>query len=145
MKRADKSAFLGLLAFAALLAGAAWADTKDESARKAAVQAAQQWLALVDEGRYAESWAAAAELARNAVQADAWAKALQAARAPLGKVVKRELKSKTYRTTLPGAPDGEYVVIEYATSFANKKEAIETITPMREKDGAWRVSGYFIK
>ncbi len=48
-------------------------------------------------------------------------------------------------TSLPGAPDGEYVVISYETSFTNKKSAIETVTPMLDKDGKWRVSGYFIK
>ncbi|MDL1980609.1 MAG: DUF4019 domain-containing protein [Deltaproteobacteria bacterium] len=26
-----------------------------------------------------------------------------------------------------------------------KKSAIETVTPMMEKDGQWRVSGYFIR
>jgi hypothetical protein len=56
-----------------------------------------------------------------------------------------QLKSRTYSTTLPGAPDGEYVVIQYQTSFANKKASVETVTPMREKDGRWRVSGYFIR
>jgi hypothetical protein len=47
--------------------------------------------------------------------------------------------------SLPGAPDGEYVVIQFATSFENKKSAIETVTPMLDSDGEWRVSGYFIK
>jgi hypothetical protein len=46
---------------------------------------------------------------------------------------------------LPGAPDGEYVVIQFETSFENKKSAIETVTPMIEINGGWRVSGYFIK
>jgi hypothetical protein len=27
----------------------------------------------------------------------------------------------------------------------NKRSAVETITPMRDPDGQWRVSGYFIK
>lgn len=27
----------------------------------------------------------------------------------------------------------------------NKKSAIETVTPMMDKDGKWRVSGYYIK
>jgi hypothetical protein len=31
------------------------------------------------------------------------------------------------------------------TGFAEKKSAIETVTPMMEKDGQWRVSGYFIR
>jgi hypothetical protein len=57
----------------------------------------------------------------------------------------KTLSSKTYMTSLPGAPDGEYVVIKFETSFQNKKSAVETITPMREKDGKWRVSGYYIK
>lgn len=48
-------------------------------------------------------------------------------------------------TQLPGAPDGEYAVIQFETSFANKKSAIETVTPMKDPDGKWRVSGYFIK
>ena len=29
--------------------------------------------------------------------------------------------------------------------FKKKDSAIETVTPMAEKDGGWRVSGYFIK
>jgi hypothetical protein len=45
----------------------------------------------------------------------------------------------------PGAPDGKYVVIRYETSFRNKKAATETVTPMLDADGRWRVSGYFIK
>ena len=45
----------------------------------------------------------------------------------------------------PGAPDGEYVVIQYEASFENKASAVETITPMLDKDGQWRVSGYFMK
>jgi hypothetical protein len=42
-------------------------------------------------------------------------------------------------------PDGQYVVIRYDSSFANKKSAIETVTPMLDQGGQWRVSGYFIK
>ncbi len=51
----------------------------------------------------------------------------------------------TFTRTVPGAPDGEYVVIQFDTQFENKAAAVETVTPMREKDGSWRVSGYFIK
>jgi hypothetical protein len=47
--------------------------------------------------------------------------------------------------TLPGAPDGKYVVIQFESSFSNKKAAIETVTLMMDSDVKWRVSGYFIK
>jgi hypothetical protein len=55
------------------------------------------------------------------------------------------LKAAHYATSLPGAPDGKYVVIRYASSFQNKKSAMETVTPMLDKDGKWHVSGYYIK
>jgi hypothetical protein len=112
---------------------------------KAAVSAAEKWLSLVDEGKYGESWKEAAEYFKNAVKQEQWEQSAQAVRKPLGKLVSRKMKSTAYKTSLPGAPDGEYVVIEFSSSFENKKSAIETVTPMMDKDGKWRVSGYFIK
>ncbi len=112
---------------------------------KAAVAAAREWLALVDRGKYGESWKEAAEYFRNAVKKEQWEQAVRAVRKPLGAVSGREVKGADYKTSLPGAPDGEYVVIQFAASFENKKEAVETVTPMMDKDGKWRVSGYFIK
>jgi hypothetical protein len=70
---------------------------------------------------------------------------MKSTRAPLGAVRARKIKGATYTKTLPGAPDGEYVVIQYDTSFENKESAVETITPMLDKDATWRVSGYYIK
>ena len=87
----------------------------------------------------------AAELFKNGISMEQWKQSLNAARRPLGKVTKRTVKSKQYTTSLPGAPDGQYVVIQYETSFENKKAAIETVTPMMDRDGKWRVSGYYIK
>lgn len=111
---------------------------------KAAVSAAEKWLGLVDEGKNGESWKEAAEYFRNAVKQEQWEESMQAVRKPLGKLVSRKVKSASYKTSLPGAPDGEYVVIQFETSFVNKKKTIETVTPMMDKDGKWRVSGYYI-
>jgi len=117
----------------------------EQSPEEAAVASSQKWLSLVDNGKYAESWDEAAAYLKNALPKQKWVESLQAYRKPLGKLVSRKLISKQYATSLPGAPDGEYVVIQYETSFENKNSAIETITPMLDKDGTWRVSGYFIK
>ena len=110
-----------------------------------AQQSAESWLALVDSGKYAESWDEAAPIFKAAVTQEQWKRALAASRDPLGKVLSRKLISSTYTTNLPGAPDGEYVVIKYESSFEHKQSAIETITPMLDKDGKWKVSGYYIK
>jgi predicted SnoaL-like aldol condensation-catalyzing enzyme len=117
----------------------------DQSKEKAVVHTAKAWLKLVDEGKYSESWDEAAQYFKNAVPREQWRNSLESFRNPLGVVLSRNLKSKKYTKTLPGAPDGEYVVIQYETSFKNKQHATETITPMRDKDGKWRVSGYYIR
>jgi hypothetical protein len=118
----------------------------DESAKeKAAADATMPWLALVDSGQYGESWLRGASFFRSAITKEQWTNAVRAARDPLGKVVSRQLKSATYATKLPNAPAGEYVVLQYDTSFSNAPGMIETVTPMLDKDGKWKVSGYFIK
>lgn len=108
-------------------------------------ESAKAWLTLVDEGKYGQSWEAAAALFKNAVMKVNWEQAAQSARGPLGALKSRTLKSATFARSLPGAPAGEYVVIQFDAQFANKPAAVETVTPMREKDGSWKVSGYFIK
>jgi len=117
----------------------------DQKGEELAAKAASKWLTLVDEGKYSESWEDAAQLFKGAVNKGQWKDSLDSVRKPLGKLVSRTIKSKTYATSLPGAPDGEYVVIQYTSSFEHKKSAVETVTPMLDKDGKWRVSGYYIK
>jgi hypothetical protein len=120
-------------------------ETDVNTAESKAVAAAKEWLSLVDNQKYGESWQQAAQLFKDAVNKQQWIQIIQSGRRPLGKNTSRELKSKRYMTNVPGAPDGEYVVIEFNASFENKKSAIETVTPMLDKDAKWRVSGYFIR
>ena len=117
----------------------------DQSAEKAAQKAAESWLSLVDSGEYSESWNEASQIFKQKVSLQQWKIALESVRIPLGKLKSRRFKTAAYTETLPGAPDGKYVVIQYETTFEKKKSAIETVTPMMEKDGQWRVSGYFIR
>jgi uncharacterized protein DUF4019 len=129
-------------ALALFLGGAAWASNKPEDAAQAS---ADSWLKLVDEGRYEASWDQAAKLFKGAVTKEQWKQAATGVRGPLGKLVSRKIKSQEYTEKVPGGPDGKYVVIQYETVFDKKSSAIETVTPMVDPDGAWRVSGYFIR
>ena len=126
----------------AFLAVPALAADKPEDAAQAA---AESWLKLVDGANYLASWEQAARLFKGAVKQADWKQMAAGVRGPLGKVVSRKLKSRDYREKLPGAPDGRYVVIQYDTVFEHKASAVETVTPMADPDGAWRVSGYFIR
>lgn len=112
---------------------------------KAAADAATPWLALVDSGQYGESWFQAAGAFRGAMSKEQWKNALDSVRAPLGKMVSRNLKSASYTTKIPNAPAGEYVILQYQTDFERASGMVETVTPMLEKNGQWKVSGYYIK
>ena len=107
--------------------------------------ASADWLKKLDAADYSGTWATAASIFKAAVSSQSWQPATQSVRAPLGAVRKRTDKSVIFTRSLPGIPDGEYVVIEYDTTFENKAASVETITVALDQDGTWRVAGYFIK
>ena len=109
-----------------------------------ATKAALDWLKLVDEGSYAASWTAASSLFKGHLSEAKWTQMASSARRPLGSVISRKLNSAKFETSMPAAPHGQFVVIRFETSFQRKKSAIETVTPMLDSDGHWRVSGYYI-
>jgi hypothetical protein len=127
-----------------LLGGAGVGQTQEESKAKAR-DSAKEWLTLLDGQEWERTWEQAGELLKAAVSQDEWAKKMSVTLGPLGKVDSRAVRSTEYSTTMPGAPDGEYVVVKMDTSFENKQTATETVVLKKEPDGAWRVSGYFIR
>ncbi len=124
------------------MSGLAQAGSDSE---KAVLRSARTWLSLIDDGRYADSWQEASTYFQGAIRRDHWEASLAGVRTPLGKLLSRKVGKTKEVTTLPGAPDGRYVVMTFTSSFEQKKTATETVTFMREKDGSWKAAGYFIK
>jgi hypothetical protein len=114
-------------------------------AAQPAVMVAEKWLQSIDNGHYAESWNTASIYFHDAITRDKWISVLEAHRQPLGDLVSRRAVSARRMAEMPGAPDGQYVLMQFATVFANKKSATETVTFMLEKDGHWKEAGYYIK
>jgi Protein of unknown function (DUF4019) len=122
--------------------GPAWAqDPRGTIAQKEA----RTWLASTDRGDAAASWGASGKQFQNAISADKWGDSLKQVRPPLGAVVERSILSTEFPKSFPGAPDGEYALLVFRTSFANKIDSRETVTLQHEADGAWRVVGYYVK
>jgi hypothetical protein len=119
--------------------------TNTVSVEKIAEGSARTWLALIDGGNYSESWKNSSVFFQNAVDETNWTAKMKTFREPLGALAWRNLRSAQRLTELPGAPDGQYVVMQFDSSFANKKTAIETVTFVLEADGQWKSTGYFIK
>ena len=132
--------WVGLVA-AMVAAPARAADNAEDLAQSAA----DSWLKLTDAGDAGASWDQAATLFKGAVTKEQWTQALAGVRRPLGKVISRKVTSRQYTEKMPGAPDGKYVTIQYETVFEKKASAVETVTPMLDPDGIWRVSGYFVR
>jgi uncharacterized protein DUF4019 len=138
----DMKRLIGVTTLVALVACSPQAS--NEETRQAEV-AARSWLGLVDAADYAQSWDVAAAYFRHSISQSQWVSRVSAVRGPLGDLKTRQESSTRFRRSLPGAPDGEYVVIQFSTSFAHKATATETVTPMKDADGQWRVSGYYIR
>ena len=114
-------------------------------ATQAANSAAQTWLATIDQGDYAESWTNAAAGFQSAITSEKWVDAVQQVRQPLGSLISRKIISAQEMSSLPDALDGRYIVMQFETSFTNKKSAVETVTFMLKKDGQWKAAGYYIR
>jgi Protein of unknown function (DUF4019) len=109
-----------------------------------AIKGANVFLQIVDDGQYGASWEKTAPLFKRQVSQEKWAEMLSRVRPHFGAMISRSVKAAKFTTSLPGAPDGEYVTIQFASSFEQKAEAIETLT-MARVEGAWQIAGYFIK
>ncbi len=115
----------------------------ESDAASAVTAATDQWLALVDTGKFGESWTAAGQLFQANVTQDQWAANMTTGRTPLGEVVKRELAERKAMDQVAGAPAGEYVVAAYFTDYAARAGLLETVTLVKEND-TWKVIGYNI-
>lgn len=113
----------------------------DDEAQAGAVE----WLSHLDTGNFAEGWKSTSAYFQKNVQQTKFEQLASELRHPLGKFLSRKLK-RTINTKSPsGLPNGEYVVLQFDTSFVNKKTAVETVTMVLETGGDWKVSEYYIK
>lgn len=134
---------LGLVALVALTQPTSTPSPTPVAAQEApnaqVVDAARAWLTLLDQGRWDDSYRATATSFRSLNTLEMWTAASEQARAPLGTVLSRSLLSQE---NLPAPPHG-YEVVKFRTHFANKPDAVETVTLDRE-DGGWHVVGVTI-
>ena len=114
--------------------------TPSASAEAAEVEAAaRQFLTLGDQGKWAESYALTADSFHKLNTLQVWTQVSEKVRPPLGAVKSRSLLSRDW---VPTPPAG-YQMVKFRTDFANKANAIETVTLEHANQG-WRVAGITI-
>jgi hypothetical protein len=114
------------------------APAEDEAAASG-----QKWLALLDDQKYEDSWKQAGSMFRGEVSEEQWVASLKRFRDPLGSLLTRVSARVDFAKTLRGAPDGDYAIIHFTTSFKNKSDVTERLTLVKE-DGRWQVAAYAI-
>jgi hypothetical protein len=134
--------FVSICLYAVSVSAQSGEHAKEE---KAAIKAAETWLKLVDSGSYDDSWDEAAEFFQTNTTKESWNETLTGLMPQFGQVKSREVIKSRFLTKMPGGPDGEYVMIQFKTTFEKKADAVETVTPQKDEKGNWRVCGYYIK
>jgi len=109
----------------------------------AARVAAERWVALIDAGEYGKAWDQSAKTFRERVTREQWVQGIPKSREPFGTMKSRRVEVASFKPTLAGMPDGEYVTVRFATTFEKQQDVQELITLVYE-GGAWRPLGYRI-
>ncbi len=120
-------------------------NAAEQNILEAVEGSSRAWLELNDKGRYAESWNAAAQYLRQQFTESEWIENVGEIRKPLGAKKDRYIATAGHATSLSGFPDGEYVVVQFYTTFENRTLALETVTLAKGEDAVWRVADYTIK
>jgi hypothetical protein len=117
-----------------------------EDAKVAAgIKAAEAWMKLVDQDQFGKAWENTTAFYREVSTRESMVQSLTAYRKALGRMVSRKKTSASYQAVLPFMPEGEYVVIQYASSFEKKKSLVETTIVALDTDGVWRITEYIFK
>lgn len=106
---------------------------------------ARSWLELIDSGKYKESWENSSALFKTKASESEWIKSITAIRGPRGTINARYIATAGTTKTLPGFPDGEYVVLQFYTTFTQKGLALETVAQAKTPDETWQIVEYSIK
>jgi DNA-binding CsgD family transcriptional regulator len=88
------------------------------------VRSARAWLALVDQGRWNDSFDGTGPVFHAVNTSERWAELSKVVRAPLGQVISRTAISQARDSTPPHG----YEVVKFRTSFSGRPQAVETVS-----------------
>jgi len=111
---------------------------------KDSIEAAKKWLELLDTDKAGLAWDNASKQLKSVVKRDQFVAQMRGVRKPLGKLQSREAVKFGRANELPGAPAGDYSIIEFEAKYKNGKLAEQVVWSIEEGD-IWRVAGYFYR
>ena len=124
--------------FAQIIIGELVSEKLSDAEKSQFRLAAEDWLKLIDAGRYAESYNNISAELKAKIPAGKWQAALEPFLKKVGKFKSRKLKSVVYS-------HDQTVDVDFESSFGKLSAAVETVILQLEKDGKWRIASYSIK
>ncbi len=110
-----------------------------------AIQAGLKWLALIDGGNSGFAWDEASKQLKSTVTRKQFIAGMRDARKTFGKLESRSAVKFARSHELPGAPSGDYAIIEYEAKFLGGKRMAEQLVWTLEEQDTWRVAGYYYR
>ena len=133
---------MGLALGAVFFASPLPADQSD--AISDAVDAANDWLSIVDEGKYPKSYEEFSRRTKFTLSLSEWVEQCMRTRAPLGELISRNLQSKRLQTRLPSGRSGLCVILQYQSKFKNGMST-EMVAVGMDPDREWRIASYSVR
>ncbi len=134
----------GLLVFCVLLLvrPAEGQSDRDAHARaeREAQAAATEWLTLVEDGDFEDSWEAAAAPFRERIEEEQWEERGERLRDSLRARSRRTRSMVQYRDSLRDISGGPFVILTYRSSFEGGR--VEEVLVTVREDATWKVTGY---
>ena len=110
---------------------------------EAARNTAEQWLAKADAGDHAGNWAMTTPEFQVQIRKEDWVARQETFYQQLGRPTRRELLAAKYTASVPGTPEGEYVLIQYRRDARAGGPVLETLT-MKRSGEKWQTAGYWV-
>ncbi len=114
--------------------------TATPASEAAAVEAARQFLTLLDRDDWAACWQAAHQAFKLHNTVEWWADASKKVRGEMGTATSRELATVNFT---PAPPNG-YWIITFKAQYSKKGSVIETLH-MASENGGWKVVGISVE
>jgi len=109
------------------------------------IDAGMKWLALIDAGKAGDAWDLSSKQLKSAVTRAKFVDGMRDARKSFGKLEGRTAERFARSHQMPGAPDGDYVIIEYTARFGQGRKLQEQLVWTIEDGDIWRVAGYYYR
>lgn len=110
-----------------LLAGLAISVSAESLSQAEAENQARGFLQLLDQGLQDQAWFAMTPAFQALNDRTRWESRQQVIRTSYGSLTFRQLRRVSYRQTFSLSPDGEYIMVQFQSSYQRKAETVETV------------------